>query len=129
VATQRRRADSTERAQAAQRVAGAAPPLPLSAYEGTYTDSLYGEVKIALKDGALVMERNGFSGPLEFWNGGNFRWGRLASGAIPNLFVKFDVTTDGKVNSLAWGVGVDSAYLTRKAPPQGGRGGRPPNDR
>ena len=127
VATQRRRADSTERAQASQRVEGATPPLPLSAYEGTYTDSLYGDVKIALKDGKLVMERNGFSGPLEFWNGSNFRWGRLASGAIPNLFVKFDVTTDGKVNSLAWGVGADSAYLTRKAPPGGrgaGRGGQ-----
>lgn len=121
VATQRRRADSTERAQASQRVEGAPPPLPLSAYEGTYADSLYGEAKIFLKDGKLVMERGAFSAPLEFWNGGNFRWGRLPSGAIPNLFVKFDVTTDGRVNSLAWGVGVDSAYLTRKAPP-GGRG-------
>ena len=67
------------------------------------------------------MERGAFSAPLEFWNGGNFRWGHLPSGAIPNLFVKFDVTTDGRVNSLAWGVGADSAYLTRKAPP-GGRG-------
>ena len=100
---------------------GAPPPLPLSAYEGTYADSLYGEARITLKDGKLVMERGAFSGPLEFWNGGNFRWGRLASGAIPNLFIKFDVTTDGKVNSLAWGVGVDSAYLTRKVAP-GGRG-------
>ena len=126
VATQRRRADSTERANASQRAEGA-PPLPLSAYEGTYVDSLYGEAKITLKDGKLVMERGAFSGPLEYWNGGNFRWGRLASGAIPNLFIKFDVTTDGKVNTLAWGVGLDSAYLTRKAPPGGrgaGRGGQ-----
>ena len=127
VATQRQRADSAERAQASQRVAGAAPPLPLSAYEGTYADSLYGEARVFLKDGKLQMERGAFSGPLEFWTGGNFRWGRLQSGAIPNLFVKFDVTTDGKVNTLAWGVGADSAYLTRKAPPGGrgaGRGGQ-----
>jgi CubicO group peptidase (beta-lactamase class C family) len=31
----------------------APPPLPLSAYEGTYADSLYGEAKISLKDGKL----------------------------------------------------------------------------
>jgi hypothetical protein len=75
------------------------------------------------KDGVLILERGAFSAPLEFWNGGIFRWGRLPSGAIPELMVKFDITADGKVNTLAWGVGADSAYLTRK--PTGGRGGRP----
>jgi hypothetical protein len=120
VATQRRRADSTERAQAALRVA-AQPPLPLSAFEGTYVDSLYGEAKVSLRDGKLFMERGVFSAPLEFWTGGNFRWGRLPSGAIPQLMVKFDIAQDGRVTTLAFGVGADSAYLTRKAPP-GGRG-------
>ena len=123
-AAQRRRADSTERAQAALRTAGAQPPLGLAAYEGVYADSLYGEAKVSIKDGVLVMERGVFTAPLEYWNGGNFRWGRLQSGAIPQLMIKFDITADGKVNTLAWGVGADSAYLTRKAP-AGGRGSRP----
>lgn len=128
VANQRRRADSAQRAQEALRPKGAQPPLGLAAYEGTYADSLYGEAKVSLHDGILVLERGAFSAPLEYWNGGNFRWGRLPSGAIPELMVKFDVTADGKVNTLAFGVGADSAYLSRKATPAGGRGSRPPND-
>ena len=122
--TQRRRADSVQRAQAALRTAGAQPPLGLAAYEGTYADSLYGEAKVSVQNGVLVLERGTFSGPLEFWNGGHFRWGRLPSGAIPELMVKFDVSADGKVNTLALGVGADSAYFMRKPGAAAGRGSR-----
>ena len=124
MATQRRRADSLERVQAALRTAGAQPPLGLAAYEGTYADSLYGEAKVSLLEGVLVLERGAFKAPLEYWNGGNFRWGRLPSGAIPQLMVKFDITADGKVNTLALGVGADSAYFMRKATPAGRGGAR-----
>ncbi len=125
LANQRRRADSVQRVQAAQRPAGAQPPLGLAAYEGTYADSLYGEAKVSLKDGVLMLERGAFSAPLEFWNGGNFRWGHLPSGALPEIMVKFDVTADGKVSTLAFGVGADSAFLARKPAAGAGRGGRP----
>ena len=124
LATQRRRADSLERVQAALRTAGAQPPLGLAAYEGTYADSLYGEAKVSLQEGVLVLERGAFKAPLEYWNGGNFRWGRLPSGAIPQLMVKFDIAADGKVNTLALGVGADSAYFMRKATPAGRGGAR-----
>ena len=118
VATQRRRADSTERAQAALRVAGAQPPLPISAYAGSYADSLYGEAIVSETDGKLVMQRGDLSAPLEYWNANNFRWGRLNSAAVTSLFVKFDVAPDGKVTSLSFGLGPDTAYMARKAPPR-----------
>ena len=115
-ATQRRRADSVERAQAATRVAGAQPPLPISAYAGSYADSLYGEAIVSETDGKLVMQRGDLSAPLEYWNANNFRWGRLNSAAVTSLFVKFDVAPDGKVTSLSFGLGPDTAYMARKAP-------------
>ena len=124
ITSQRRRADSVQRAQAAQRTPGAQPPLGLTAYEGTYADSLYGEAKVSLKDGVLVLERGAFTAPLEFVNGGNFRWGRLPSGAIPELMVKFDVAADGRVTTLALGVGADSAYFMRRPAAGAGRGSR-----
>jgi CubicO group peptidase (beta-lactamase class C family) len=124
ISTQRRRADSVQRAQAASRPAGAQPPLALTAYEGTYADSLYGEAKVSVKDGVLVLERGAFTAPLEFFNGGNFRWGKLPSGAIPELMVKFDVSPDGRVTTLALGVGADSAYFMRRPTAGAGRGGR-----
>jgi CubicO group peptidase (beta-lactamase class C family) len=112
---QRRRADSTERAQLTQRVAGAQPPLPLAAYAGTFVDSLYGEATVALEGERLTMRRGEWTAPLQYWSGSTFRWGRLQSAAIPNLFVKFDATPDGKVSTLMFGVGADTAYMTRKA--------------
>ena len=118
IGSQRRRADSAQRAQAALH-AGAQPPLGLAAYEGTYADSLYGEARVSVQNGILVLEKGAFSAPLEYWNGGNFRWGKLPSGALPELMVKFDITADGKVSTLAFGVGADSAYLTRKLTPAG----------
>lgn len=116
VATQRRRADSVEREQAALRVAGAQPPLPISAYAGSYADSLYGEAIVSETDDKLVMQRADLSAPLEYWNANNFRWGRLNSAAVTSLFVKFEVAPDGKVTSLSFGLGPDTAYMARKAP-------------
>lgn len=124
-ATQRRRADSTERAQAALRVAGAQPPLPLSAFAGTYADSLYGEAIVSLDAGRLSMRRGEWSAPLEFWSGSNFRWGELPSAAIQSLFVRFDATPDGKVRTLMFGVGADTVYMARKPEPAARAAGTP----
>lgn len=112
---QRRRADSTERALASQRVAGAKPPLALSAYPGTYVDSVYGEAVVSLEGERLTMRRGEWNAPLEFWNGSNFRWGPLQSAALTSLFIRFDPTPDGKVGSLMFNVGTDTAHMVRKA--------------
>jgi len=124
-ATQRRRADSTERAQLARRVAGARPPFPLSAYAGSYADSLYGEAVVTLEGEQLTMRRGEWSAPLTYWNGDNFRWGTLPSAAITSLFVEFDSTPDGKVSSLMFAVGADTAHLSRKPAPAPRAAGTP----
>jgi CubicO group peptidase (beta-lactamase class C family) len=121
--TQRQRADSLERVQASQRVAGAQPPLPLTAFVGTYADSLYGEGTITLENGRLVFERGEWKGPLEYWNVGHFRWGPLPSAVVPALQVKFDFTPDGKVSGLSFTVGADLVSMARREPPAGGRRG------
>jgi CubicO group peptidase (beta-lactamase class C family) len=124
-AVQRRRADSTERAQAATRAPGAKPALALEAYAGTYVDSLYGEATVSVEPGGLVMRRGFLNGPLEYWNAGNFRWVNNTSAAVPSLFIRFDVAPDGKVGALSFGLGADTAVMARKpasrAPATGGQ--------
>jgi CubicO group peptidase (beta-lactamase class C family) len=112
-ATQRRRADSATKAQMATKSTGAAP-LPLTAYTGEYADSIYGDAVITLTDGRLTMKRGEWSGPLEYWNATNFRWGRLPSATVTHMFVKFDVAPDGKVTTVSYGLGADSAHFGRK---------------
>ena len=116
-AVQRRRVDSLERVQLAGRPAGAQPPLPLAAFTGTYTDSLYGEGTVGLEGGQLFFARGGWKAPLQYWNYGNFRWGPLASAVVPALFVKFDVTPDGRVTGLSFALGQDVVNMTKKEAP------------
>lgn len=115
-AVQRKRADSLEAAQ--KRPEHAEPPVPLSAYVGTYADSLYGEAKVTMASGQLQLERGSWHGPLEYWNGGNFRWTILPSAPTPPLFIKFDTAPDGKVTGMYFGLGNDATLLGRKAPPR-----------
>jgi CubicO group peptidase (beta-lactamase class C family) len=122
---QRRRADSTEAAQTAQRTPGAKPPLPLAAYTGTYTDSLYGDATVSIVGEQLELRRGEWRGPLEFWNASNFRWTILPSSPTGPLFIKFDVGPDDKVNGMYFGLGADTNLMGRKAVARrGGRGGR-----
>lgn len=112
-AVQRKRADSLEAAQ--QRPAHAEPPVPLPAYVGTYADSLYGEAKVTLANGQLQLERGTWHGPLEYWNGGNFRWTILPSAPTPPLFIKFDTSPEGKVTGMYFGLGSDVTLMGRKS--------------
>jgi hypothetical protein len=113
VANQRRRADSMAKSQLAQKSSGP-PPLPLSAYVGEYADSIYGDATVAHVDGHLTMTRGSWSAPLEYWNGNNFRWGRLPSATVTSMFVKFDVSPEGRVTTVSYGLGADSAHFGRK---------------
>lgn len=125
-AVQRRRADSLEAAQGAQRVAGAAPPLPLTAFAGNYGDSLYGEGTISLESGRLMFARGDWKGPLEYWNHTYFRWGPLPSAVLPSMQLKFDVTADGKVSGLSFTFGQDVVTMARQEPPPAGQPGQRP---
>jgi CubicO group peptidase (beta-lactamase class C family) len=119
---QRKRADSVEKAQAVEHPASAQPPLPAASYVGTYTDSLYGDAVVEIKDGHLELVRGEWRAPLQYWNATNFRWSVPGSPAGP-MFIKFEVAPDNRVTGLYFGIGGDVTLLTKKAP-GGGRGGR-----
>jgi CubicO group peptidase (beta-lactamase class C family) len=119
---QRRRADSVEKAQAKEHPANALPPLPLTAYAGTYTDSLYGDIVVSVNEGQLEMKRSDWRAPLQYWNATNFRWDVLGSPAGP-MFIKFEVAPDNSVTGLWYGLGGDATLLARKGGGRGGRGG------
>jgi CubicO group peptidase (beta-lactamase class C family) len=111
--TQRRRADSVAKAQMAHKSSGP-PPLPLTAFVGEYADSIYGEAIVTHADGHLTMKRGDWSAPLEYWNANNFRWGRIPSATVSSIFVKFNVSPEGRVTTLSYGLGADSAHFARK---------------
>jgi CubicO group peptidase (beta-lactamase class C family) len=91
-------------------------PLPLTAYVGTFRDSLYGDAVVSIENGRLNFVRGELHGPLEYWNASNFRW---TNGPVGSTYVKFDVTPDGRVLGVSYG-----ALKFAIKGPAGGRGGR-----
>jgi hypothetical protein len=98
-----------------------AAPLPLSAYVGSFADSLYGEATVTIKDGHLEFARGRAHGPLEYWNANNFRW--TSNSSIRGLvsYIKFEVTPDNKVTGVYFGYGSEINLLGRKFGTGGGR--------
>jgi CubicO group peptidase (beta-lactamase class C family) len=107
-AAQRRPSEATAEARAS-----GPPLLPLSAYVGTFADSLYGEATVSLTDGHLEFRRGSQYGPLEYWNANNFRWRSNADlGLTP--YIKFDISPDNRVAGVYFGSGPDISLLARK---------------
>jgi CubicO group peptidase (beta-lactamase class C family) len=100
------------------------PPLPLDAYVGTYTDSLYGDVTVSIQNGHLDLVRGLQHGPLEYWGGTNFVWRSSIPLSGLTSYIKFEVTPDNKVSGVYYGSGPETALLGRKNAAGGGRGGR-----
>ncbi|MEP6620246.1 MAG: serine hydrolase [bacterium] len=100
-----------------------APALALSAYVGTYADSLYGGATVTLRDGHLEYAHGLERGPLENWNANTFRW--RSNGSIPaaTQYVKFDVSPDNVVTGVYFGLAPDVGFLVRVTP-RAGRGSR-----
>jgi CubicO group peptidase (beta-lactamase class C family) len=123
-AAARRRPDST--------VAHApvSPPLPLTAYVGTFADSLYGEATVSIQDGHLEFVRGLQHGRLEYWNANNFRWWSNVSITGALTYIKFEITPDNRVVGVYYGVGPDTELLGRKSTGEGrGRSGRQTGER
>jgi hypothetical protein len=91
-----------------------APPLPLSAYVGTYSDSVYGAVTVAIQNGNLVLTRGLAHGRLEYWNANNFRW--WSNGSISGAleYITFDISPDNKVLGVYYGMAPDVELLPRE---------------
>jgi CubicO group peptidase (beta-lactamase class C family) len=76
------------------------PSLALEAYTGTYADSLYGEVNIALEGGRLVLRYSpDYVADLEHWHHDTFQ-GRWRSRGFGESFVNFGLDARGRVRSL-----------------------------
>ncbi|MBA3969093.1 MAG: serine hydrolase [Gemmatimonadetes bacterium] len=94
------RAKETERKREAERVKGTRPSLPLSAYVGTYADSMYGEAKVRKENGRLVVEFGpSFVGDMEHWHFNSFRtrWRDRSRG---KGWVNFTIGSNAKVRQM-----------------------------
>ena len=82
------------------RVEGTSPSLDLKAYVGTYSNQMYGDVEVTLRDAGLYVSRSpDFQGPATHWHYDTFRvawearWGRTALSS-------FELSSDGAVSAL-----------------------------
>jgi CubicO group peptidase (beta-lactamase class C family) len=118
---QRARADSAAARPVAdggpRREPAGPPPLPLAAYAGTYADGMYGDVVITVDGNGLQFRRGGWYGPLEYWNGTNFRWTIYPSSPTGPMFIKFEVSPTDEVTGLWFGLGGDATLLQRQRTP------------
>ncbi len=81
------------------------PSLALEKYAGTYTGALYGDAKVALEDGRLVLRlapAPNFVGDLEHWQYDTFRvkWRDTIVYPFPKGFVTFTLDARGRVDEM-----------------------------
>jgi hypothetical protein len=125
----RRNAQETQTAERlktmqAQRPRNAPSSLPLEKYAGTFSDSLGGDVRIAVENGVLMLHYHpGFVAKLEPWQYNSFRidWQNASVLMSPSSFVTFTLDQTGRPIELrADGLGTFRASTPRG---RGGRGG------
>jgi CubicO group peptidase (beta-lactamase class C family) len=91
---------AAEKKKEEARVSGTGPSLALDKYAGTYKDDMYGEAKVAVKDGKLVTSYgSAFTGDLEHWHYNTFRV-RWRDRTLGKGFINFTLGDDGKVDAL-----------------------------
>jgi hypothetical protein len=96
------KARAAERGHEAARAAASRPSLPLSGYAGPYRDPWYGDARIDLEGGRLLLRFSrspALAGPLEHWHHDTFvaRW---LDGKVPDAFVTFALRADGSVEQF-----------------------------
>ena len=97
---QRARARQMQARQESQRVANTKPTLPLSAYAGTYVDSLYGDVVVKEENGKLQLTFGPvWRGELEHYHYDAFRV-KFDTPVLPQVPVTFQINGAGKVESV-----------------------------
>jgi hypothetical protein len=113
------------RALDSARVKGTSP-LPLEKYVGTYTDEMYGDVTIALENGALTIKSNWdpqLHGKLNHWHYNEFRIeDRPDFRLSATSFVSFVVDQSANVSGATLTLGEPVTF--KKVAPAAGRGGR-----
>ena len=81
------------------RVKGTSPTLALDKYAGAYKDEMYGDAKVAVQNGKLVLTTPGFVGDLDHWNYDTFQitWRERSLG---KALVTFTLNARGKVDEM-----------------------------
>lgn len=106
------RADSARARTEAARVKNTKTSLALDRYAGTYSDTMYGEVRVRVEGKALVVDAGpAFIGDLEHWHFDTFR-ARWRDATLGRTFVSFQLDANGKVAS----VDVDGLATFRRQP-------------
>jgi len=98
--------DSIEKRRTASRATGTSPAAPLSRYAGNYVDSLYGDVRIELEAGKLILHYGpNFAADLIHWHYETFRvqWRDRARGSTFVTFTldRFLTPTELKIEQFA----------------------------
>ena len=116
------RAREAQKKAEGERVPNTKPSLPLSAYAGTYADSLYGEVVVREENGKLRLTFGPtWRADLEHYHFDTFR-ARFDTPILPPVPVTFRLSAAGKVEGVELDM-AGKAEFTRKpeAPPAGPR--------
>ncbi|MGQ0648954.1 MAG: serine hydrolase [Gemmatimonadaceae bacterium] len=119
---QRARAAQAQQRAASQRVANTKPSLPLSAYAGAYSDSLYGDLTIREEGGKLALSFGPmWNGVLEHWHFDTFRV-RFDTPVLPPVPVTFRLNAAGKVDEVE--LDMAGAAMFKRRPDVSAAGGR-----
>jgi CubicO group peptidase (beta-lactamase class C family) len=92
-------AEKEEKNEEAQRVQSTAPSLTLARYEGTYTDSMYGEATVRSEGSGLVLQYGTIVADLTHWQYDTFR-ATWRSQRLGKSYVTFTLDAKGKVDEM-----------------------------
>jgi hypothetical protein len=94
------RSDSSAAATLRSRIAGTTPSLALDGYAGTYRSEVYGDLRLNVEDGRLVLVYSpDYTAELEHWHHDTFRavWRRTGFG---RSFITFALDRRGRPATL-----------------------------
>jgi hypothetical protein len=84
----------------AKRVIGTKPSLPLEAYEGIYTDPLYGTAEVKVVAGNLSVQLNNYlKATVQHWHYDTFR-GDFEKAWYGKAMAQFGLNAEGKISKL-----------------------------
>lgn len=105
---------AAEKKREESRVKGTQPSLALEKYAGTYNDEAFGDAKIILENGKLVLRTPGFVADLEHWHYDTFRATFREAALGGKTLATFTLNSDGKTDAL----NVPEMSLTFKRAPE-----------
>ncbi|MGE0552613.1 MAG: serine hydrolase [Gemmatimonadales bacterium] len=84
-------------------VTGTKPSLALSAYAGTYTDEMYGDVTVAVDGSGLALTYQNFRIPLGHWHFDTFKAETAPNAPFADAMATFQLDASAKVASVELG--------------------------